>query len=143
MSDPITPRLENEMRLRLGVLQQPAPGAPGPVFVAPAPTCPPIAGSLDIAPHKGDRFLLRGVVGMVVLDGREVASPNVTFRASNGQLVTFEMDGLHLRLTPNEGSVAAVLPGVTARHRCSRGSVRAARPGDVRHHQTRGTWPSG
>jgi hypothetical protein len=104
-SDPVTPSIENEMRIRLGIVQPSVPGASNAPSSTPArPTCSALQKSVDLNLSKGDQLVLTGSINVVALDGGEEASNVVRFNGSNGALVRVELDDLHVRVKPVGGA---------------------------------------
>ncbi len=95
-STPLTPRIEEEMRVRLGVAQRrlPAFGA----------ECRVETGPLEISPERGTTFDLQGPVSIVTRVGAEVGAEPVTFRPVNGGHLTIELDDMDLIIRPPFGA---------------------------------------
>ena len=86
----LSPELENQLRVRLGVSQtnEPAVG-----------TCKPMEAPLDITPTKGQQFGLGSSVTISLMDGT-TGLASVPYSILNGGRLTIELDGLHLQVAP-------------------------------------------
>jgi hypothetical protein len=93
---PISPRVVNELKVRLGVVQ--AKGQND------SPSCRTSTVPIDIAPKKGDRYRTPTGLAIVTHDGARATSNPVFFEVVNGRNLTIQLDGLELRLMPVFGA---------------------------------------
>jgi hypothetical protein len=93
---PITPEVENEFRVRLGVAQR---------FSDAFPTsCKTITGQIRLAPDVGDRYLITEPVAIATRDGDRQNGPPVVFHpARNGKELTIELPKLQLVVMAPDG----------------------------------------
>lgn len=88
---PLPPGLQDELRVRLGLVQRHT-GLPA--------GCRPVRGSHDLRPAKGDQIGLYGKMVVSFVRGRRTASAAVRFASTNGAALMVVLPGLGLRLTP-------------------------------------------
>ena len=88
-AEPITPAVENEFRVRLGVAQRFSDDFPA--------SCKTITGQIRVAPKQGDRYLITEPVAIATRDGDRQNGPAVVFNpALNGKELTIELPDLQL-----------------------------------------------
>ncbi len=88
-TEPITPAIENEFRVRLGVAQRLSDEFPM--------NCKTITGQIRLAPEVGDRYLITEPVTIATRDGDRQNGPAVAFNpALNGRELTIELPKLQL-----------------------------------------------
>lgn len=86
---PLTPRLQNEFRVRLGVAQRITDDFPL--------SCKTITGQIRLTPEEGERYLIGDPVAIATRDGQRQTGPGVAFNpAVNGRSFTIELPDLQL-----------------------------------------------
>jgi hypothetical protein len=97
---PTTTSTENEILVRLGVSQ--SSGTSG-------GQCASQSGPVDVVSVRGDTVMLADTVFITTADGAQSTSPPVQFGPNDGRLLTFEVDGLPLRLYPGSSNAPIVI----------------------------------
>jgi hypothetical protein len=97
---PVEPDTVNELRIRLGVVQN-----KGRV----QGTCQTVSDKLDVHPAKGTNIGIRSPVAIATLDGLQRTSIPIKFDPVLGNLLSIQLDGLDLRLTPARGASSFVV----------------------------------
>ena len=100
---PISPALENELRVRLGLAQR--SGDP-----RPTPCTDPDTEAGDLRLDRGDEIVIRGPVRVVYLDDGGPASRPVPFETRDGTRLVAELDGLTVRVTAPAPSAGYCAP---------------------------------
>lgn len=94
---PLTDRVENEFRIRLGVAQRPSDELPT--------GCTTQTEAVDLSPEVGDRILITTPVNLMTIDEDGlVTSPLVLRRPAEGLEHTVELPDLRLRVAPAGGA---------------------------------------
>jgi hypothetical protein len=109
-TEPMTPELRNEMRVRLGVAQRRV-GTPS--------DCRTVRGPLNISPAKGTVYGITTPLTVATRDGAQATSPQVGFFPADGTSLSIVLPGLHLQLAPPRGassfSLCSIARGKEAR----------------------------
>ena len=99
-SEPLSPNMRGELRVRLGVAQQ-----HGDV----PKQCRQFSGPTNLNPAKGTVLGILKPLRISTHAGAAPTSPPVQFDPSDGITLNIELDGLDLRLQPAEGQPSFIL----------------------------------
>jgi len=105
---PMSQVTRQEMLLRLGVAQSLSRRQRQGVILGPPPGCRTITRPLDLDPPRGTRIRVPTPVQVSLRTGRAASAP-LGLMPGVGEVLTVELDGMHLRLAPAPGSPSFLL----------------------------------